>query len=78
MSQEPGHLQLYVRPWANVTVDGRPVGTTPMRPLELAPGTHTVLLKHNDFAPLTRQVVIEPGKTHRLEVDLSKEGQPLQ
>ena len=38
LAQEPGHLQLYVRPWANVTVDGRAVGTTPMRPLTLAAG----------------------------------------
>jgi len=75
--QEPGHLQLYVRPWANVTVDGKAVGTTPMRPVELAPGTHVVLLKHNDFAPLTRHVVIEPGQTHRLEVDFSRDGQRL-
>jgi serine/threonine protein kinase len=76
--QEPGRLQLYVRPWANVTVDGRAVGTTPMRPLELAPGTHVVLLKHNDFAPLTRQVLIEAGQTHRLEIDFSRDGQRIQ
>jgi hypothetical protein len=78
VTQQPGQLLLYVRPWANVSVDGRAVGTTPMKPLTLAAGTHVVLLKHNDFAPLTRQVVIEPGRTHRLEIDLSRDGQRLQ
>jgi hypothetical protein len=77
VAPQPGQLLLYVRPWANVTVDGQAVGTTPMKPLTLAAGTHVVLLKHNDFAPLTRQVVIEPGRTHRLEIDLSRDGQRL-
>ncbi len=77
VSTEPGQLQLYVRPWADVTVDGREIGTTPMKPLTLAPGPHVVVLKHSDFAPLTRRVVIEPGGTSRLEVDLSRDAERL-
>ena len=68
---------LYVRPWANVTVDGRAVGTTPMRPLTLAPGAHVVVLTHSDFEPLTQKLVIAPGEARRLEFDFARDGKRL-
>ncbi len=73
----PGLLQFYVKPWATVRVDGQTVGTTPMKPLSLAPGSYEVQLKHADFAPVTRRVVVESGKTSRIELDFSKDGQRL-
>ncbi len=77
LAQEPGQLVLYVRPWANVMVDGRAVGTTPMRPLTLAPGAHVVVLTHSDFEPLTQKLVIAPGEARRLEFDFARDGKRL-
>jgi hypothetical protein len=73
----PGQLQLYVKPWAQVSVDGDDKGATPLKPIELGAGTHQVVLKHPSYEPLSRQVTIQPGSTTRLEINLPVEGQRL-
>ena len=71
----PGLLRVVVRPYADVSVDGKPVGTSPpLPPLPLASGSHTVYLTHPSYRPLARDVVIRPGEATRLEVDLAREG----
>lgn len=68
-----GLLQILVRPWAEVTVDGAPAGTTPFKPLKLAAGSHTIVFSHPDYKPFQRKVSVPPGQTVRLEIDLSWE-----
>jgi serine/threonine-protein kinase len=63
-------LRLIVLPWAEVTVEGRNIGTTPVAPLPLSPGWHTVLLTNPSFSPVTRRVEIRAGETTVLEFDL--------
>jgi serine/threonine-protein kinase len=69
-----GWLLVLVKPWADVTVDGQPVGQTPLRRLPLRPGPHSVVLSHPDFRPYQRRVTIGPGETVRLDVDLKSLG----
>ena len=66
-------LDLRVTPYADVFVDGRLLGTTPLKPIELTPGVHKLLLV-NEALDVRRatQVTLEPGKRQRLEVDLRK------
>lgn len=66
-------LDLRVTPYADVFVDGRLLGTTPLKPIELAPGVHKLLLVNEalDVRRVT-QVTLEPGKRQRLEIDLRK------
>ncbi len=71
-------LQLLVKPWAEVLIDGQSVGTTPVRPLTLAAGVHDITLKHPRFEPFTRRLLVQAGRPVRMEVDLSVEGQPNQ
>ena len=73
-SAEPGQLQIAVRPWAEVVLDGRVLGTTPLDKLSLESGTHVVLLRHPAYEELRRSIVVTPGETTRLIVDLAKEG----
>ncbi len=73
---EPGQLQIAVRPWAEVVVDGRAMGTTPLDRITLEPGTHVVLLRHPAYEELRRSVVVTPGETAKLIVDLAKEASP--
>lgn len=75
---EPGLLQLRVKPWAAVSVDDGYVGTTPLQPLALSPGSHTIRLTHPDYKLLQRKVTIRPGETARLEIDLAWEAVPKQ
>jgi eukaryotic-like serine/threonine-protein kinase len=72
-----GLLQLVVRPWAYVAVDGQNMGTTPLRKFPVAAGSHVVVLTHPQFRALQRRVVVQPGETTLLEIDLRKEGVPL-
>lgn len=55
-------LRVVARPWAEVWVDGKHVETTPFsEPLRLAPGAHTLTLKHPLAAPEEREIVAEAG-----------------
>ena len=73
---EPGVLQLRIKPWAEVSVDGTIVGTTPLKPLILSPGDHVVQLTHPDYKPLRRKVTLKPAQTTKLELDLAWEAVP--
>jgi serine/threonine-protein kinase len=73
---EPGLLQLAVRPWAEVRIDGKLVGTTPLDRISLPPGEHVVALRHPAFEPLTRTVGIQSGEVAKLVVDLAKDSTP--
>jgi serine/threonine-protein kinase len=69
----PGTLQIVVRPWAEVSIDGAVVGTTPFRPVTLAPGSHTIALSHPEYKTLHRKVSVRSREVTRLEVDLAWE-----
>ncbi|CAN5842114.1 hypothetical protein BH18ACI5_BH18ACI5_18870 [soil metagenome] len=42
----PGMVTIDAVPWADVSIDGQPVGRTPLGPLPLMPGVHTLVFKH--------------------------------
>jgi serine/threonine-protein kinase len=69
-----GLLQVAVRPWGEVSIDGTVVGTTPLDRLPLTAGPHTVRVRHPAYEVVERRVVIRPGQTERLVVDLPAEG----
>jgi len=69
-----GSLLVLVRPWADVSIDGVPVGQTPLKALPLPPGPHSVLLTHPDYNPYPRRVTIRSGETFRLVLDLPVDG----
>jgi tRNA A-37 threonylcarbamoyl transferase component Bud32 len=66
----PGTLRVSAVPWAYVTVDGK-THETPVRKLELAPGTYAVKLHSPDNgARRTLKVTIKSGATETLTVDM--------
>jgi len=69
-----GSLLVVVTPWADVSIDGRVVGQTPLARIPLPPGPHQVLLIHPAYQPFPRLVRIKPGETLRLSVDLTTDG----
>jgi serine/threonine protein kinase len=72
-----GLLQIGVRPWARVSVDGREVGTTPLDRISLPAGRHVVELRHPAYQPVEKPVSIADGETTRLIFDFTSEGIPL-
>jgi hypothetical protein len=73
-----GQLQIKTEPaGAKVTVDGVPVGTSPMMVVDLAPGEHSVALE-SDLGSVKQIVVIEAGVTASLLVPLrAAQGAPV-
>jgi serine/threonine-protein kinase len=70
---ETGRLQIGVRPWALVTIDGRDVGETPLAPVALAPGVYTARFEHPAYRPVVRRVTVRSGETVRVSVDLDRD-----
>jgi serine/threonine-protein kinase len=72
-----GTLRLVVVPPAEVTVDGRLVGTVSAQTLRLPPGRHVVRFLHPDYKPLQRTVTVTPGGTVELPIDLAEKAIPI-
>lgn len=70
-----GSLVVTVNPWGNVSVDGRPYGSTPLAPISLPAGNHTVSVNNPELgASRSATVKVAPGKTARVGFDLKKAG----
>jgi hypothetical protein len=69
-------LQVAVRPWGTVIIDGKVVGDTPLDRVPLAPGSHVVRVRHPGYEPVERAVTIRSGETAKLLVDLPAQGVP--
>jgi hypothetical protein len=68
--KESGTLRLLVRPWADVYVDGRHVGQTPMGALRLPPGSHTIVMRHPELGEKSAVVEVFQDRETVLEVEM--------
>jgi serine/threonine-protein kinase len=73
-----GHLRIDAYPWAEVTVDGKAVGPTPLpAPLKLAVGAHTIKLVHEWYVPIEQTVEVTAGPVEQpleLVIDFEAKG----
>jgi hypothetical protein len=65
-----GYLQVVVRPWAEVHVDGRFVGQTPLAKLRIPVGRHQVVLRHPELGEKLVVVDIEHGQTNLVRTEM--------
>jgi eukaryotic-like serine/threonine-protein kinase len=70
--EAPGMLQVAVKPWGEVSVDGKVMGTTPLDRITLGAGPHVVRVRNPAFELWEGRVVVRPGQTERLLVDLTQ------
>ena len=76
VSREPvirgkGYLQITCTPWANVFIDNRSVGQTPLsQEVELEAGRVELAFVNPEFPPVVRQIEIEPGQKKQVAVNL--------
>jgi serine/threonine-protein kinase len=59
-------------PAAAVTVDGRPIGTTPIEKLTLGPGLHVIRLQREQFLPVVKRIEARPGEKLLVRVRLGR------
>ena len=65
-------LNVNARPWADVSIDGEPVGQTPMANLELTVGTHEVVFRHPQLGSRTERIVVSARAVNRVAVDFNR------
>ena len=59
-----GSVALFVQPWGEILVDGKPRGTSPpIKRLTLAPGSYSIELRNPSFPPVKRQVEVRSKET---------------
>ncbi len=67
LTLEKGELFFEAKPWADVYVDGRKVGTTPMLPLKVFEGSHEVRFVNPSMKKDTKvEVVVNAGDSTRV------------
>ncbi len=67
---DSGTLRLLVRPWADVYVDGRHAGQTPIGALPLPPGSHTIVMRHPELGEKSAVVEVFRDRETVLEVEM--------
>jgi eukaryotic-like serine/threonine-protein kinase len=74
VASAPALLQVVVRPWGEVTVDGRLVGQTPLDRIPLSAGVHRVRIRHPSYEVWEREVTLRSGQTEKVTVDFPADG----
>lgn len=68
-----GTLSLNAQPWADVFIDGKAMGQTPIGNAKLAIGRHEVVFRHPDLGERKETVTVTLAQPARLGVDLRKQ-----
>ncbi len=67
-----GTLFVNASPWADVSVDGRSIGVTPLGDVAVAVGTHEIVWRHPQFGERRKTVVVGAQTPVRLTMDMSR------
>jgi PEGA domain-containing protein len=67
-----GHVNLNATPWAEVSIDGRKVGDTPIANLELPLGIREVTFRHPQFGERRVTVTVKGNAPAAISIDMSK------
>ena len=76
LKPKPAIVRVEAPDGAQVFVDGRPAGTTPLvRPLEVSAGKHLITVTRRGNRAWSREVTLERGKSVSLDASLERTGQ---
>jgi hypothetical protein len=67
-----GVLFVNASPWAEVFVDGKSIGTTPLGSVALAVGSHELVARHPQLGEKRRSVVVGAQTPVRISMDMSR------
>ena len=67
-----GTISVNALPWADVWVDGQPMGTTPLGNVSIAVGNHEVLWRHPQLGERRQTVKVTSAVAARATVDFTK------
>lgn len=67
-----GTLNINAQPWASVSLNGNPVGETPLGNLSVVPGQYEVVFSHPQLGERRQRVLVRSGVETRVGVNLQK------
>jgi hypothetical protein len=67
-----GTIAINATPWANVTLDGKDLGETPVGNTTVAIGTHEVVFRHPQLGEQRYTATVTATAPARLSVDMRK------
>jgi hypothetical protein len=67
-----GTLSVNALPWADVWIDGRPFGSTPLGNLSIPVGSHEIVWRHPQLGERRRTIAVGVSKPVRIGVDFSQ------
>jgi len=67
-----GSLSVNARPWADVILDGKPIGQTPIANLNISLGSHQLVFRHPDLGERQQTVTVTAKTPNRVAVDLTR------
>jgi hypothetical protein len=67
-------LSINALPWAEVWLDGKPLGETPIGNLQVRPGGHEIIFRHPEFGERRQTVMVTMKAPARVSVDMRKSG----
>jgi hypothetical protein len=65
-------VNINARPWAEVTLDGRDLGQTPISNAMVAVGSHDIVFRHPQLGERRQTIVVTSKGAQRVAVDLTK------
>jgi len=68
----PGRLSVNAQPWANVSIDGKASGETPLANLNVPVGEHEVVFRHPDLGEKRMTVVVRADQPARASVSFER------
>lgn len=66
-----GKLSINALPWADITLDGRPIGQTPLANLDVPIGSHEVVWRHPQLGERRETVIVKAQSPARASKDLN-------
>jgi hypothetical protein len=67
-----GRVSINAMPWAQVSIDGSPVGETPLANLALPVGEHLIAFRHPQFGERTQKVVVKSNALTRVSASFQR------
>jgi eukaryotic-like serine/threonine-protein kinase len=81
VAEQHGFIRVNATPWAEISIDGQPIGSTPLaKPIELTTGPHVVRFTHAWYEPVEQTVAVPlagEDKAVRVTVDFERDGKLL-
>lgn len=68
-----GRLSINAVPWADVTIDGKPIGTTPLANVPVTIGQHTIVFRHPTLGEQTQTVVVKADGMTRVSAKFEQQ-----